>query len=70
MLAAVRPLVLAAALAHDWKTASGVEVLDNLHNSALDAHAKLTALESDGVSLAPCNFVHGEAFRHAAFAAL
>ena len=54
-------LVLAAALAHDWKTASGVEVLDNLHNSALDAHAKLTALESDGVSIAPCNFVHGEA---------
>ena len=56
-------LVLAAALAHPWGLAAGVELLEELHTSAVDAHDKLSALLSDepDIAFAPCALVHGEA---------
>lgn len=56
-------LVLAAALAHPWRRASGVEVLDNLHQAALTAHERLCRLlEAEAIAeMAPCHFVCAEA---------
>ena len=55
-------LVLAAALAHEWESAAGVEVLEHLHVAAVDAHAKLgDLLDEEGISLAPCRFLNAEA---------
>jgi precorrin-6B methylase 2 len=56
-------LVLAAALAHSWETAAGVELLEHLHTSAQEAHTRLRAvLEGEpSVSLSPCRLVCAEA---------
>lgn len=55
-------LVLAAALARDWEQAAGIELLGGLHAMAERTHAALRdASEADGIPLAPCSFVHGEA---------
>ena len=56
-------LVLAAALWHEWVTASGIEVLQELHTDAVAAHARLSAFVDDepSIGLAPCQFVCGEA---------
>ncbi|KAL1523419.1 hypothetical protein AB1Y20_018359 [Prymnesium parvum] len=57
-------LVLAAALAHEWEWAAGVELLRGLHEVAEASHASLReAARAEGVPLAPCRFVCAEAER-------
>lgn len=56
-------LVLAAAMMYSWRSAAGIELLRDLHDDALDAHSRLSALveaEAD-IQLAPCTFRCGEA---------
>ena len=60
-------LVLAAALAHpSWASATGVELLEHLHESAVADHDRLVALlkTEPSIGLAPCRFVCGEATEH------
>jgi len=57
-------LVLAAAMANDWAGTAGVEVLEQLHARAINAHTKLSSMLADepGLApLAPCRFVCAEA---------
>lgn len=55
-------LVMAAALAHDWQVAAGIELLGGLHSVAEQTHATLRAAsDEDGIPLAPCRFLCEEA---------
>lgn len=55
-------LVLAAALAHDWRLAMGIELLQGLHNLAECSYATLEREAStvDNIKLAPCAFLNEE----------
>ena len=50
-------LVFAAALAHDFELAVGIELLSSLHNMATRTHSSLHDACGDSVSLAPCRFL-------------
>lgn len=54
--------MLAAALAYDFDSAAGVELLPPLHELALSSHARLSSLcAAEALPLAPCAFACADA---------